>query len=142
MNDHGDAVLCDFGLSRNRHEVSRTFTHAQTSENYRFLAPELLTFLMFPEEHGGPVRPTQESDVYSMAMTFLELGTFDRPFSEIPSSERVAEAVLSGRRPRKPDALCGMDEEVLTEFWDLLERMWFQEPSDRCMLDQVLIHFD
>ena len=67
MNVEGQAVLCDFGLARIRHEVTRPCTSIREGGKLRYLAPELLS---------GPesFRTTAESDIYSLAMTFFQLG--------------------------------------------------------------------
>jgi serine/threonine protein kinase len=65
INDQGEAVLCDFGLSR----IIGTsgFTTRTVSGTFRFQAPELLM------SESEIIRVTAEADVYAFAMTVLEV---------------------------------------------------------------------
>lgn len=114
MDAHERAVLCDLGLSRIFHKISRTLTTPQTSENYRFLAPELLA-------SDDPLS-TPKSDMYALGMTFLELGTFKPPFSTIKFPMRAADAALQGQRPPAPTSLCGLNGSHLQKLWSLFEQ--------------------
>lgn len=67
IDDGGNALLCDFGLSRIRADVtSRTATpNARgTAGSRNWMAPELLL--------GGT--PKKPSDIYAFAMTTYEVG--------------------------------------------------------------------
>lgn len=138
IDDKGTAVICDFGLSRVKHDFSRTLTVENTSEKLRFLAPELLAALL--DETPGTrrvVRPTEATDIYALGMTFLELGTFEPPFSNIRSAERAADRVLAGERPFKPDTLGGLGKREFDTVWHCIQNMWKQAPEERCQLRSV-----
>lgn len=122
-------MLCDLGLSRIRHPVSRSLTYARTTENYRYLAPELLASML--SDDAVAERPTEASDIYAAGMTFFELGTQQRPFSHIRSPERAAEMALNGERPRKPPTLGGFDDTSLTALWGCVTPLWTHEPAER-----------
>ena len=71
----GDCLLCDFGLSRIRHEISRTHTTIHQGGQPRFIAPEIFFAI--------EARINEKSDVYSLAMTIYALGTRSPPFGHI-----------------------------------------------------------
>lgn len=50
----GDCLLCDFGLSRIRHEISRTYTTIHQGDRQRFIAPEISSGLE-PESMRSPM---------------------------------------------------------------------------------------
>lgn len=132
INSNGEAVVCDFGFSRARHDVSRTLTMGNTSEKLRFLAPELLATLL----NDSPDQPTQATDVYALGMTFLELGTLKAPFQQISSrlSEKVVDMVLAGIRPPKPESLAGLTRHHFDIIWAIMQLMWQQRPEHRLSL--------
>ena len=122
MDAEGEAVLCDFGLTRIKHEVTRTQTSIREGSRLRYLAPEL-TF--------GPesFRTTAKSDVYSLAITFFHLSTLCTPFKEL-NEWAAADAARCRRRPEKfnaPRFLAGSFDVL----WELLELMWAHEKSAR-----------
>ena len=74
-------LICDFGLSRICHEVTRANSLIHEGGMQRFLAPELL---------DGPekFRTSEASDVFSLSMTFYHIWARQRPFAG--SNERLA----------------------------------------------------
>ena len=123
INGERNAVLCDFGFSRIRHEVTRTHTMIREGGRLRYLAPEL---------SSGPdkFRTSSSSDIYSLAMTFLALVTLTLPFMEIDREFEAANLARQGIRPRRPMKLNvpPVAEDLL---WPLLDNMWQQEPDQR-----------
>lgn len=122
-------MLCDFGLSRIRHEITRTHTNIRDGGRSRFLAPEL---------SSGPdtFRTSQESDIYSLAMTFLNLCTRNHPFSECARELEAVRAAEQGIRPIRPATL-PFPQSVADDFWELLRGMWAHAPADRLTIHQV-----
>lgn len=120
----GRALLCDFGLSRIRHEVARTYTCIRGGGRELFSPPE------YSEEDEAP--PNEAGDIYSFAMTILKLGTGADPFDGEYKNKRVAEAKAQrGARPRKPTTLVGLSIASFEALWSLLERMWAHNPAER-----------
>ncbi|KAF8294458.1 kinase-like protein, partial [Clavulina sp. PMI_390] len=100
VDDAGNGLLSDFGLSRIKHEPTRTATVIVSGGKYRYLAPELLRVLT--ASGPGPFRTTAASDCYAFGMTFFELATLQKPFSEYGSEWEVSNAAMHGRQPEYP----------------------------------------
>jgi serine/threonine protein kinase len=94
----------------------------------RWMAPEL-----FDPEVSSYVLTTS-TDVYALAMLFLEVLTGEPPFSELTSDFHVMVAVLRGRRPQRPTAL----QELTDDFWRLVEQCWDQEVIRRPPITAIL----
>ncbi|KAF8311132.1 kinase-like protein [Clavulina sp. PMI_390] len=120
--------LCDFGQSRIRHEVTRTRTKRQAGGRARFLAPELT------ESPADQFRTTWQSDIHSFGMLLLNMWTGERPFSDVEHEWQVSAKLVDGKRPKRP---CGtsiqinLDKSVEGDFWNLLVKMWAQDPMKR-----------
>jgi len=90
-------LLCDFGLSRIKHELSLTSKATCQDGHYRFVAPEM----PFGELES---RLDQRPDIYSLAMTVYTLGRtplqrYDRAWRMSRGSQREG--------PPKHDSLAG-----------------------------------
>ncbi|KAF8296969.1 kinase-like protein [Clavulina sp. PMI_390] len=131
LNKYSNPYLCDFGLSRIRHEVTRTRTMQREGGRIRFLAPELSSSL---EEK---FRTTPESDVFSLAMTLLNIWTGDMPFAEIRSEWQVAAKVAKGERPSQPTVTL-LTREADIVFWELMQQMWAKKPNKRPTSNSVV----
>lgn len=124
IDSSGQALLCDFGLSRIRHEVTRTFTFIRSGGRELFVAPELSA--------DDDPRPDEAGDIYTFAMTILKLGTGANPFSGEFKNERVAlREAQQGRRPRRPATFGGLPNAPFDTLWSLMEKMWAHNPAER-----------
>ncbi|KAF8306344.1 kinase-like protein [Clavulina sp. PMI_390] len=120
--------LCDFGLSRVKHEVSRTRSRQNSGGLSRFMAPELA------DSPAERFRTTQESDIYSLSMLSFNIWTGEKPFAEIKLEWRVAVQVIQGQRPTRPvDPAPRIPLPQVAEalFWELLLNMWAHDPAER-----------
>ncbi|KAF8299933.1 kinase-like protein [Clavulina sp. PMI_390] len=132
VDESGNPFLCDFGLSRIRHEVTRTRTMRQEGGRIRFMAPELSLSL------EGQFRTTPASDIFSLAMTLLNIWTGEMPFAEIRSEWKVVSQVSKGGRPNRPSKTLwtpATDETV----WKLMEEMWAKNWDKRPSSHDVLL---
>ncbi|KAF8312067.1 kinase-like protein [Clavulina sp. PMI_390] len=127
----GTPRLCDFGLSRIRHEVTRTRTLLMEGGRLRFLAPELAKGLT------ERFRTTLQSDIFSLAMTFLNLWTGKKPFSEIPKDRKVASTLKKGKRPTRPTVHFGLKLGAESDLWMLLSDMWAHDSMTRPSIGEV-----
>lgn len=151
----GNALLSDFGLSRIRHEVTRTHTNIREGGRTRFMAPELLA--------GDELfRTSPASDIFSLSMTFWNVWTRELPFAELLNERKVEAAIRGGQRPNCPtratnitavlmappdmeqfDEHSDLDRNFLSpeieqDFWLLLVDMWAHEASNRPSSADVL----
>ncbi|KAF8284516.1 kinase-like protein, partial [Clavulina sp. PMI_390] len=133
LDKGGKAYLCDFGLSRVRHEVSRTRTQRVDGGFMRFLAPELTN------SPNDKFRTSWSSDVYSLAMLLFNIWTGERPFSNIELEWRVAVASTSGKRPQLPTGRkVHIPQPAEKQFWKLVREMWVEDPDKRPKSHDVL----
>ncbi|KAF8288403.1 kinase-like protein [Clavulina sp. PMI_390] len=131
IDETGSPLLCDFGRSRIRHEVSRK-SNREEGGRTRFLAPEL------SDDQGGHFSQTQESDVFALAMTFLNVWSREPPFPETGNWYQLITAVRNGERPARPTASVKLGSASHDEFWTLLVEMWAHEKAERPRSEKVL----
>ncbi|KAF9518121.1 hypothetical protein BS47DRAFT_376919 [Hydnum rufescens UP504] len=127
VDSGGNAQLCDFGLSRIKHEAKRTRTKTHEGGYPRNLAPEITS------GDDERVNITPQTDIYALAMTIYELGTRTRPLDQYTRFQ-VQRAVEEGKRPAGPDTMKNLSDTERRDIrtvWPLLERMWAQEPASR-----------
>ena len=130
INAFGNAFLCDFGFSRIRHEITRTFTNIREGGRVRFLAPELLA-------GAERFRTSTASDVFSLSMTFYSTWARTLPFCESFNEYKVQKHIRKGQRPKRPTTHIGLPAETEQGFWQLIVDMWAHEPSRRPSTDDM-----
>ncbi|KAF8306345.1 kinase-like protein [Clavulina sp. PMI_390] len=128
-------ILCDFGLSRILHEVTRTRTQRLGGGMARFLAPEL------SHNTEERFRTTRSTDIYALSMVSFNMWTGKKPFSDMSMEWKVTLASIKGKRPTKPSdsaIYLNLHQKLEGDFWNLLLEMWTQKPSERPAIDVVL----
>ncbi|KAJ7820202.1 kinase-like domain-containing protein [Mycena leptocephala] len=135
VDQHGDACICDFGISR----ISNIegFTTSNRAGTMVYMAPELF------EEHGALERPaprtTFESDTWAFGLVALgTLTTF--PLLTAKGLEGLRFVILPSRaylenrlRPSR-----GKYGSVPLEMWSVLERCWSSDPKLRPTITAIL----
>ncbi|KAF8319972.1 kinase-like protein [Clavulina sp. PMI_390] len=136
VDDRGNGLLCDFGLSRIKHEKTRTATNIVEGGKYRYQAPELLQL-----QDDFCFRTTTSSDCYAFGMTILELVTLERPFAEYQNERAASNAAERGIQPKmpSPEAVGILSKQTFDMLWGLLKKMWAYEASKRPSMSRVLI---
>ncbi|CEL63308.1 Serine/threonine-protein kinase TNNI3K OS=Mus musculus GN=Tnni3k PE=2 SV=4 [Rhizoctonia solani AG-1 IB] len=145
IGDGGGALLADFGLAKALEDLTAVpFTQSTGSNGcYRWMAPEL-------HEDGGQM--TLKSDVYSWAMTALELYSDKVPYSRIKMPGSVVMEVAKGKIPERPrpgasrmssgGSLPGAGSregiEIPDSLWELFVRCWAKEPADRPTIQETI----
>jgi len=146
INDSGEACLAGFGLSRiieTERSTTKMYSGALryaapelglnyegddvnpvTTEGWRWIAGELMVDTMGDGECIS--RGTKATDVWSFAMTVIEILTGTIPFGHIKSDAGVVLYVTSGGRPKRE--LC---PQIKDHIWAMLERCWDVKPNRR-----------
>jgi serine/threonine protein kinase len=130
IDENGNPKLCDFGLARIQHQVRRGMSLSLEGGSQRHMAPELS---VGPEKF----RTTTASDIYSFAMTILELDTQQPPFGTYVKTKAAARAAEEGIRPSRPLRMGSRMLHSSDGLWSLLESMWHRNPWDRPSASQV-----
>ncbi|KII95384.1 hypothetical protein PLICRDRAFT_99108 [Plicaturopsis crispa FD-325 SS-3] len=131
INQFGQPLLSDFGVSRMVEDMTGVpFTHSTgVNESYRWFAPEMLI---------GEGSFSTASDIYSFAMTMLELLTHDRPFSRIKHTTEVVIHTSRGRRPQRPNDPSVEERGLSDDLWEIMKRCWAENPKERPSIQEVL----
>ncbi|KAF8310011.1 kinase-like protein [Clavulina sp. PMI_390] len=128
----GEAMLCDFGLSRIHHDVTRTATNILEGGHRRYVAPELVN------SASERFRTTKSSDIYSLGMTFYSLITLDVPFQNLRDYDAMHQ-INNGRRPGRPKTSTILaDSRIQAAIWVLIKEMWAHKPATRPTAADVL----
>ncbi|TDL15151.1 kinase-like protein [Rickenella mellea] len=132
------ACLADFGLTRFRNPQysSGESTTDSLRGTIRWQARELLV----PDDDGKVARPSRESDTYSFGCVCLEVMTGNVPFSEL-TDMAVTFAIMQNKLPKRPVGHCieyGLDDSL----WNIIERCWDIEPSQRPAIVQLSQYFN
>eukprot|EP01103_Thecamoeba_quadrilineata_P020812 TRINITY_DN914_c0_g1_i1.p1 TRINITY_DN914_c0_g1~~TRINITY_DN914_c0_g1_i1.p1 ORF type:complete len:971 (+),score=312.70 TRINITY_DN914_c0_g1_i1:27-2939(+) len=120
--------ICDFGQSEesNKNPVGLDVVKSGADEGpggtARWTAPEVL--------QGDTY--TEAADVYSYGIILWELATRKIPFDDVPSYN-LANLVTSGSRPPEPT-----DDDVPSEFTEIMRACWSARPSQRPSASQVI----
>jgi serine/threonine protein kinase len=124
ISDDHEACIADFGLSK---YLDQSPTSTVNRGNIRWLAPELLD-QEFPR---GDLTPYNEAtDIYSLAMTTIEIYTSSSPFHHLRYDANVEVALSDEGRPSRPEA--GEVSDGIDDFvWDIIQECWAQEPRHR-----------
>ncbi|KAH8082794.1 kinase-like domain-containing protein [Cristinia sonorae] len=118
--------LTDFGMALIAKATSYQYGSIHGGGAVRWQAPELLD----PDEFGlTSTRPTFASDVYSFALTSIELYTDDVPFSTLTELQ-LMRRIVNGERPVWP-------ENMSRTLWILLQSYW-GHPATRPPLSEVV----
>ncbi|THH31755.1 hypothetical protein EUX98_g2416 [Antrodiella citrinella] len=128
----GEAVICDFGMSKIREETSaQSATMTLTTQgSTRWMSPELLDALV--------TSPTTQCDIYSFGMTMLECFTLQPPFTEIKRDfhfiSLMSKGPLTPKRPMDEAATKWISEDV----WKLMTDSWSRDPEKRPEMKEVV----
>ncbi|KAJ7622505.1 kinase-like domain-containing protein [Roridomyces roridus] len=135
VEDTGRALLCDFGLTRIKADMtSRTRTAgspAAVSGSRNWMAPEMLA--------GALPRPP--ADIYAFGMTLYELYADEIPLSTIAYADFIEMVFKLDARPERPEE----DEcpQLTDGIWDLAEQCWREDarfrPTARHVHDMIKI---
>ncbi|EJD00127.1 kinase-like protein [Fomitiporia mediterranea MF3/22] len=153
VNDLGNAVLSDFGISRINSEAFADLSSRLQHGNIRWTAPELL----FETKDGHQPKPRSQadwnmfdsgsnvtkasthSDMWSFGMTIVEVLTGRVPFADAIGrfDAAVVMHIHDRNLPRRP-APDGVD--VPDPLWRAIEQCWDERPEARPSASQMVSH--
>ncbi|KAJ7114414.1 hypothetical protein C8R44DRAFT_929253 [Mycena epipterygia] len=127
-DNSGQALLCDFGLTRIKGDITsrtRSTQGVAVSGSRNWMAPELLTGAL----------PKLASDIYAFGMTLYELYTDQIPLMAVSHGDFIELVVRLDVRPERPedDECPRMNDGI----WDLAEQCWKKDAKMRLTARQV-----
>ncbi|CAE6503473.1 unnamed protein product [Rhizoctonia solani] len=126
VSEDGEIKLSDFD-----HSILSDCTLAfSTTTNFgggtlRWMAPELVV----PEDDEAPCHRSEKTDVYSLAMTCLEIITGQVPYAECSHDGAIYKAKDKNKHPNRPQELIGGGRG--DAMWALLVQCWNHDPLVR-----------
>ncbi|KAI5115408.1 hypothetical protein M0805_001221 [Coniferiporia weirii] len=96
VSSSGDAVICDFGLSRAVNLIGNIPVPDTAVGSIRWLSYELLA------KNGKYAEHTKESDVWAFGMTVYELLTKEHPYAQITIDAQVMVSIMHKKLPTPP----------------------------------------
>ncbi|KAG9095497.1 hypothetical protein FRC06_009748 [Ceratobasidium sp. 370] len=129
IDDRGRGVLAGFGLIAEASDIPSAYHTGVTNDLYRFIAPEHLT-------ESYPRRTS--SDVWSWAMVALHLVGGKKPFAD-SSDFQAATLASNGHLPNRKDYPRIGEISDPEAFWQLLEKCWARDETQRPPMDEVVI---
>jgi len=133
ISDDYRAQISDFGIARIVGVVGFTTV---INSNFRFAAPELMPTKM----DSRLVRPTFESDIYSLALLFLQLfhGPDNSkirglPYNHISNDAALVEEVVT----REGRPLRDRYNRIADQHWNVMKSCWTVRPDERPSITQV-----
>ncbi|KAL0058851.1 hypothetical protein AAF712_014455 [Marasmius tenuissimus] len=130
IDAEGNPLLADFGLSKMIEDMTGVpFTQSQGLANlYRWFAPEVIGY--------GTI--SLASDVYSFAMTILELLTHTWPYAEYRHTVEIVIRASNGHKPRRPTDERVVERGLDDQLWQLMAECWTCLFSERPGIEKVL----
>ncbi|KAJ7435281.1 kinase-like protein, partial [Mycena latifolia] len=128
VEDSGRSLLCDFGLSRVKADITTSTAQVGNTTmagSRNWMAPELLAGSM----------PKMASDIYAFGMTMYELYTDETPLASVAHTDFIELVFRLRVRPTRPDI---DDVPRLTDpLWNLAEQCWTHSAKERPTAGQI-----
>ncbi|KDQ53397.1 hypothetical protein JAAARDRAFT_434477 [Jaapia argillacea MUCL 33604] len=131
VSDGGNALVCDFGLTRRVEKVATmTATPSGISAlgHIRFSAPELFS----------SDQPTRASDVFAFACLIIQIFTGKQPYSQLTTDLQVLKAVTDGKMPERPRDRESVHAGLSDEWWGLITSCMARQPSLRPTMKTIV----
>ncbi|KAJ7585350.1 kinase-like domain-containing protein [Mycena floridula] len=127
ITDQGNAVICDFGLSRVLQDlVGSGYSTSSLAGSIPWQAPEL-----FSVGH----RKTFASDIWALGCTVYEILTGNTPYSYIRNAFAIGDLIRQGGTPLLPS------DEIIHDFpaiRELLLACWVVGPTSRLLIGEFV----
>lgn len=133
INDGGNAVLTDYGLTPFPPNGLCHATVTTRSPSFRYLAPELL----LPGNMDTMPTPTIQSDVWAAGMTGLEILSGKIPYVECRRDSEFVKATAAHKIPNK-----AYYPFVRHGAWSAFVHCWKTNPSERPTIQRLNDYLD
>ncbi|KAG1859313.1 kinase-like domain-containing protein [Suillus subalutaceus] len=134
IDEDGNALLADFGLSRLLADHETSFFQSHGPGAIRWAAPEIIP--LNPDTPNGEVsKPNKESDIYSFGCIMMQVLSGQPPYSHILSEHTVTVAKFQGTPPRQPPAIADVH-------WRYIDRCLSLDVDTRPLVDEVLEYIE
>ncbi|CAE6450393.1 unnamed protein product [Rhizoctonia solani] len=126
VKDSGRAVISGFGHAK----VIKDFQESFTGDNseYQYMALEILDDAVL----------TFGSDIWSWAMTSLEILMDEPPFGAKTRGTRIIQMIGANKRPERANHPKIETYDNSDEIWQLFEDCWEKQPEDRPSASEVV----
>jgi len=127
INDDGEPLISDFGLSSILEEYNETsYFKSRRTASTRWVAPELLG------KHEERPKPSIESDVYSYGCVMSHTLSGQIPFLSIHDMG-LYNAKITGNHPQRPTGL-----PIEDSYWQVIENCLDVTPGNRPKLPDII----
>lgn len=133
IDDGGNAVLTDYGLSPFPPNGLCHATVTTRSPSFRYLAPELL----LPGNMDTTPTPTTQSDVWAAGMTGLEILSGKIPYVEYHRDSEFVKAIVAHKIPNR-----AYYPFVRHGAWSAFVHCWKTNPSERPTIQRLNDYLD
>ncbi|CAE6500832.1 unnamed protein product [Rhizoctonia solani] len=125
--DHTIKIM-DFGSSTLKQEYTLKFETSSGHSGYslRWAAPELLS-----TESEIEAKPTFETDIYALGMTFLEITSGRVPYGDVGREYNIMIQISQHRLPKRPEDCITTGNAQADSLWLLMQDTWAKAPQDR-----------
>ncbi|KAG2142791.1 kinase-like domain-containing protein [Suillus bovinus] len=132
MDENGNALLADFGLSRLLTDHETSFFASNRPGAIRWAAPEIIIPLN-AERPNEVVDPNQASDIYSFGCIMMQVLSGRPPYFDMKLEPPVIVAKSQGDPSKRPE-----QPAISDVYWRYIERCWSTQIETRPSVDQVL----
>ncbi|KAG2137053.1 kinase-like domain-containing protein [Suillus clintonianus] len=132
IDENGDALLADFGMSRLLADHETSFFKSNSPGAIRWAAPEIIS--LDNENTDEKVsEPNRTSDIYSFGCIMVQVLSGQNPYWDIKSEHAVTVAKSKGAVPTRPTL-----HAIADDHWCYLERCWSPCVETRPLVGEVL----
>ena len=87
--------------------------------------------LVVPDDYGGHVPISFQTDVWSFGMLCLEMMTGEKPYNECRRQANVVENIVAKRHPIRPTSELALSRGLDDRLWELIRSCWRWDPLER-----------
>ncbi|KAG1789600.1 kinase-like domain-containing protein [Suillus plorans] len=134
IDENGDALLADFGLSCLLADHETSFFASHSSGATRWAAPEIIPLdTEKPDECVS--KPNKASDVYSFGCIMMQVLSGRPPYFDMEKEPLVIVAKSKGILPTRPASPA-----IADDHWCYIEQCWSTQIGMRPSVDEVLYY--